>query len=238
MRQTMTRKTWFCSDIPAVRRCTLGLWAACLLLSGCAAGVKAPVTVHRYALEYPSPLFKDMALVKESIRVEPFSIVRNYSTTAMVYRSKPFLYDDDKYHRWKVRPSDMVSDLLLRDMRNAGLFRGVFSDGDAESGGYALDGVIEELYELEGTNASRAVLALNVILLNRNRPKAAEGMVFQKGYRSVQVMEKKDAESLARAMSKAMEALSKEIILDTYEAIRKNGGSEKEAPPFHGLVSK
>jgi ABC-type uncharacterized transport system auxiliary subunit len=222
----------------AIRCCLLLLWAAVFLLSGCAAGGKSPAAIHHYALEYSSPAFKDLALVNDSIRVEPLSIVRNYSTMAMVYRSKPFLYGDDAYHRWKVKPSIMVSDLLLRDMRNAGLFRGVFSNGDMENGGYALGGVIEELYELEDATGSRAVLALNVTLLTTGKPTGNGRTVFQKGYRSVQPMEKGDAESLVRAMSKAMEALSKEIILDTYKAIAGNENHEKRESPVQGLSAK
>jgi hypothetical protein len=51
-------------------------------------------------------------------------------------------------------------------------------------------------------------------------------------------MEKSDAESLARAMSRAMETLSKQIILDTYGAIRRNGNAGKAAPSPHGLSAR
>jgi len=238
MRTTPHWKRPFSSHLPNILRCTLSLCAAVFLLSGCAAGVKSSADIRQYALEYSSPAFKDMARVNESLRVEPFSIVRNYNTTSMVYRSKPYLYGDDAYHRWKVKPSAMVSDMLLRDMRNAGLFRGVFSDSDRENSGYALSGVIEELYELEDPVGSRAVLAMHVTLLHTDRKKTNGRTVFQKSYRSVQVMEKKDAESLARAMSHALEGLSKEIILDTYSAIRRNGDDPKGEPSLHGLSVK
>ena len=55
------------------------------------------------------------------------SIARAFSTASMVYRSRPFVYGDDAYNRWKIKPSVMISDLLLRDMKSAGLFGGVFS---------------------------------------------------------------------------------------------------------------
>ncbi len=129
----------------------LGLWAVALLLGGCAAGAKtSAAAVRQYALEYPSPAFGNLERVPGSIRVEPLSIARTFSTASMVYRSRPFVYGDDAYNRWKIKPSVMISDLLLRDMKSAGLFGGVFSNSDSESGDYALGGVIEELIRTGG----------------------------------------------------------------------------------------
>lgn len=238
MKRMTSRIRGFRPGVLTIFRLALGLWAAVFLLSGCAAGGKSSAAVRHYALEYPSPAFKDLPQVNDSIRVEPLSITRNYSSTAMVYRTKPYVYGDDAYNRWKVKPSVMVSDLLLRDLKLAGLFRGVFSYGDTENGGYALGGVIEELYELENTNGSQAVLALNVTLLNTGQQSANGRTVFQKNYRAVRDMETRDAESLAQAMSKAMETLSKEIILDVYKAIRLSGDFERKDAPLHGLSAK
>ncbi len=221
-----------------IRCFALGLCSAMILLSGCAAGGKSTGSVRHYALEYSAPAFKEMEPVNDSIRVEPLSIVRTFNTTSMVYRSRPFVYGDDAYHRWKVKPSVMISDLLLRDLKVAGLFRGVFSSGDAENGMYDLGGVIEEMYELEDSNGSHAVLALNVTLLKASRPDTHDRTVFQKNYRSVQVMQNQGAESLARSMSKAMETLSKEITLDIYRAMRRNGDYEMRDSAAHGLSAK
>ena len=222
----------FFTDASTIRRLALGLWAVVFLLGACSSGMKSSVALHHYALEYASPAFKNSGPVSESIRVEPLSIVRSFSKAPMVYRSRPCVYSDDFYNRWKVKPSVMISDLLRRDMKSAGLFGGVYSDGDRESGDYALGGVGEEFYEQEETDGSRAVLAMNVTLLHTSRRNAGSRLVFQRDYRSVQVMEKKDAESMARAMSKAMEALSREIILDTYQAMKATGNAAaKESLP-------
>lgn len=237
MRRT-SLNTCFFFDSSVSRRLALCLWALVILIIGCSSGSKSSLAVRHYALEYGSPAFKESGPVSDSIRVEALSVVRNFSTTSMVYRSKPYVYSDDAFNRWKVKPSVMISDMLLRDMRSAGLFGGVFSDADRESGDYTLGGVIEELYEQEEKDAGRAVLALNMTLLNTSRQNAGGRLVFQKSYRTVEVMEKGDAESLARAMSRAMETLSKQIILDTYTAIRRNGDIGKTAPSPHGLSTR
>ncbi len=216
----------------------LCLWAAVMALDGCAAGGKHSAAVRHYALEYPSPAFGDLERASESIRVEPLAIARAFSATAMVYRSKPFVYGDDAYNRWKVKPSAMISDLLLRDMKSSGLFAGVFAGGDTENGDYTLGGVIEELYEQEERDGGKAVLTLDVTLVGRSRPGSGGRPAFQKSYRSVKVMEANDAESMARAMSEAMETLSSQIILDVYQAVRTNGQTGMKAPSPRGLSAR
>lgn len=234
--RTTTREPGSQSRV-SMTRIALGLWVVVLLLGGCAAGAKPSATVRQYALEYPSPAFGNMERVSESIRVEPLSIARTFSAAPMVYRSRPFVYGDDPYNRWKIKPSVMISDLLARDLKSAGLFGGVFANGDAESGNYALGGVIEEFYEQEESGGGKAVLALNVTLLNRSR--TSEGrLVFQKSYRCVQAMVTGDAESMARAASKALETLSKEIILDTYQAMRANADTGKRGSSHRGLSAR
>ena len=98
--------------------------------------------------------------------------------------------------------------------------------------------MIEELYEQEERGGSKAVLALNVTLLNRSRQNTGSRLIFQKNYRSVQALETGDAESMARAMSKAMEALSREIILDTYQAMKANGNAATKVSPPRGLSAR
>ncbi len=222
-------------DVTRIRCLALVLWAFVFLLGGCAGGVKHSVAVRHYVLEYPPPAFANLERASGSVRLEPLSIARTFSTTAMVYRSKPFVYGDDAYNRWKIKPSAMISDLLLRDMRSAGLFAGVFSGGDMPGGDFTLGGVIEEIYEQEQRDGGRAVLALTVTLADRGRRDPGSRPVFQKSYRSVQAMEAGDADAMARAMSRAMEALSREVILDTYQVMKGNGESGTKASPSRGL---
>jgi len=233
----MTRNEFVRFDVSGIRRLALGLLAVVFLLGGCAGGAKNSVAVRHYVLEYPPPAFPGLEKASESIRLEPFSIARTFGTTAMVYRSKPFVYGDDAYNRWKIKPSAMISDLLLRDMRSAGLFAGVFSGNDVKSGDYTLGGVIEEIYEQEERDGGRAVLALSVTLIDRSRREPGRP-VIQKSYRSVQAMEACNAEAMARAVSKAMEALSREVILDTYQTIRGNGDPAPGTDSPRGLSAR
>lgn len=208
----------------ALLKAVLLCWGV-LLISACAMGDKAVIPVRQYVLEYAPPAFPDQKPVKTAIRLESLSIARNYSGTAMVYRDKPYRYGEDAYNVWRVRPSEMISDLLLRDLRNSGVFSGVFSARDGESAPYDLGGTIEEFYELDEAGGSKAVIGMNVILIENRSGDAPARTLFQKSYRAVRPMEGQSAESLARAASSALESLSRRIIIDTCRAIDGvNGG--------------
>ncbi len=213
-----------CPERPSGRKAVLRkailLGCGVLLFSACALGDKTVIPVRQYALEYAPPAFGDQKPVPASIRLESLSIARNYNGTAMVYRKKAYLYGDDAYNVWRVRPSEMVSDLLLRDLRNAGLFRGVFSSYDGETAPYVLGGTIEEFYELEEAGGSKAIIGMNVVLIENRNGKAPRRTLFQKSYRALRSMDEQSPEALARAASFAMESISRQIISDTCQAIR------------------
>jgi len=211
----MTQKGWAACALAAA-------WLLVSLLTGCVGTARPPLEIHRYALEYPAPAFKEKQPLNVAIRINDFEMARSFKSRGMVYRTKAFLYGEDAYNRWRVPPSEMISDLFARDLRNCGLYQGVFSSNDGENTRYQLSGYIDEFYEMEEGGGSRAVLALTVSLIDTARPERTGRTIFQKAYRSVQKMEKKGADPFARAMSRGLESTSSEIILDVHQAIQRH----------------
>jgi cholesterol transport system auxiliary component len=66
----------------------------------------------------------------------------------MVYKEGPNLRNVDAYNRWRIKPGDMVTDYLVRDLRNSGLFRAIFSYNDSKETRYLLEGQIDEFLEV------------------------------------------------------------------------------------------
>jgi hypothetical protein len=102
------------------------------LLSGCLGGTGKTPFVRQYVLEYPPPQGGARPAVEAMVRVERFSADRMFMGPAMLYRQGPFLRDAYPAQRWRVEPGDMVTEFLRRDLREAGLFRAVLSDREAE----------------------------------------------------------------------------------------------------------
>lgn len=189
-------------------------------LSGCIGGSRSTLRVEQYVLDYPSPVPKGLSPLNELIKVERFSVVQAFNSSAMVYEPAPFQHGVYYYHRWRVNPGDMVTDYLLRDLRKTGLFRAVFSYNDSEAVRFRLEGSVEEFLELDNKESGKAVLSVNVTLLDLLPKEVSERVVFQKNYRYEEPMKEQTARGLAQGMSMAMETLSDKLMVDLYNAIK------------------
>ncbi len=135
-----------------------------MLASGCGLGGKPAYLVKEYIFEYPPPTVDQVVQTNDLIKMERFSIAKDFDTRAMVYQDSPFHRGSDPYNRWRVNPNDMVTDYLLRDLRKAGLFRAVFSYNDSEDTRYLLEGRVDEFLDLKEKDGRKAALSLNITL--------------------------------------------------------------------------
>jgi cholesterol transport system auxiliary component len=197
----------------------LPLLVLCFLFSGCfGLGKKSPM-IERFTLEYPSPAFENLTRLDQTIKVERFSVAKAFNSEAMVFRPDAFKLDTYANNRWMVNPGDMTSDYLLRDLRNSGLFRAVFSYRDYEDARFILEGGLEEFLEVDEGKGRSAVLTLSVNLLDLSRAGIPSRLIFQKKYRSVEPITDADPAGLARAMSNGMGKVSAQVTKDVYDAV-------------------
>jgi ABC-type uncharacterized transport system auxiliary subunit len=192
-----------------------------LLLGGCG---KPPMLVQKYVFEYPSPVIQASTPLEAAIKVEQFSVAQAYNSTAMVYRPNPYKSDAYTYNRWRVNPGYLVTDYLLRDLRNSGRFKAVLPYSSSDKGRFLLEGGVEEIQEIDEPGGWQAVLALHVTLLDLREEEVTRQVVFQKNYRAAEPLTEQTPNGLAQGMSRAMERLSAQIITDVYQAARKRQG--------------
>jgi ABC-type uncharacterized transport system auxiliary subunit len=185
------------------------------LFAGCG---KPPTLVQKYILDYPAPTVAASPKMGEVIKVELFSVAQVYNSPAMIYQPAPFKSDAYNYHRWRVNPGNLVTDYLVRDLRNSGLFKAVLPFGSSGKSRFLLEGGVEEFQETDAPEGWYAALALNITLLDLSRQELPERVVFQKNYRTVEPLTEKTPQGLAQGMSRAMQRLSGEIIGDIYRA--------------------
>jgi len=160
----------------------------------------------------------------EAIRVEPFSTARAFAGTSMFYRPSAFELGSYSKERWRVMPGDMVTDFLLRDLRNCGAFTAVLAYEDPGEGRYALTGTVAEFLEVDGSMGPAARLSADVTLLDVTRREINRRVVFQKTYTVEEAMKDKSARALAESMSRALKKFSGELMADIHRGI----GSVKE----------
>jgi ABC-type uncharacterized transport system auxiliary subunit len=192
-----------------------------LLLLWCGCG-KPPMLVQKYLLDYPAPPAKAAPLA-DSLKVEPFAVAQAFNTTAMVYRTSPYKSETYNYSRWRVNPGYLVTDYLIRDLRNSRIFKAVLATDSPTKARFALEGGVEEMQEIDQGEIWQASLALNITLLDIKENEITKRVVFQKKYQAAEPLTEKTPGGLAQAMSRALEQLSGQIITDVYQAAKKVG---------------
>ncbi len=196
------------------------LMLSMVLMTGCSLGAKPSYKVNQYTLEYPSPFSKEFTSINELVKVKQFSVAQTFNTSAMIYREGPNLRNVDPYNRWRTKPGEMAAEYLVRDLRNCGLFRAVISYDDSEEARYLLEGQVDEFLEANEKDGRKAVLGLNVTLLDLTKRNTAEKVIFQRDYKAVEPCVEKTPAALAQGMSRAMEKISRQIILDLQDAVK------------------
>jgi ABC-type uncharacterized transport system auxiliary subunit len=212
------------SERPRPGRLTRRSWLSALLaalLMACLGGCgKPPMLVNQYLLEYPAPVVGGKAKLPTDIRVELFSVAQAFNSNAMVYQPQPFQSQSYNYSRWRANPGNLVTDFLIRDLRESGLFKAVFGPGSSGKHRFKLEGGVAEFQELDAPDGWKASLALTVTLLDSDKEELPQRVVFQKNYRVQEPLPEKTPQGLAQGMSRAMEQVSARIITDVYEAAR------------------
>jgi ABC-type uncharacterized transport system auxiliary subunit len=193
------------------------------LLEGCG---KPPMLINQYILEYPAPVLARKPRIAAAVKVEQFSVAQAINTTSMVYQPQPFKSETYNYSRWRANPGYLATDYLLRDLRDAHLFAAVIGPGSSGKSRYQLEGGVAEFQEVDEPDGWKAVLALTVTLLDTTKRELPQRVVFQKNYRVAEPMPERTPRGLAQGMSRAMEQLSRQIIVDTYEAARRRSATK------------
>ncbi len=191
-----------------------------LTLAACSLGGKPSVMVEQYALEYPPPTIQGLSPIDAVIRLERFSVAQIFNNVKMIYRQRPYQYNDYAYHRWRANPGDMVGDSLLRDLRAVGVFKSVFSYRDPENASLLLKGGVGEFYESDEKDGRKAILSVYITLMDTTQKELTKQIIFQKYYRCEEALTEQTVQGFARAMSKAAEKLSRQIITDIYTAVK------------------
>ncbi len=202
--------------------CLLIILSVCL--GGCFNLKQPSRKMDYYMLEYESPKTEGRKPVSVVVRVERFSVAPTCNTNRIVYRDTSFKRNTYSYHQWRANPGDLVTHFLNRDLMGSGLFRAVLSHDSRSPSSHVLEGSVDEFFEWDRNDRWMAVLSLSITLMVDKEPDVSKRILFQKTYSTKQACSRKNPQSLAEAMSRAMAELSREIMEDIYGHV---GGKEK-----------
>jgi ABC-type uncharacterized transport system auxiliary subunit len=179
--------------------------------------------VRQWSLEYEPPATREgfEPLADQTISLKRFTASMDYITEDMVYRPDDYERGVYPYNRWRVRPAEMVGDMLLRDIKAAGLFKAVFGPERADDARFVLEGGVLRFLEVDAKDNWRAELELSLTLLDKREKHLPQRILFQRQYQAKTLIQEKGAAGLARAMSLAMNEISGKVVNDLKAACEK-----------------
>jgi len=191
------------------------------VLFGSCVSLKQPINkIEYYTLEYPPPPMETLNPLPHVIRIDRFTVAPPYNTTQIIYRDQSFKRNAYVYYRWQTNPGATVTTLLNRDIKNSGLFKAVLDAGSRCSPSYMIEGTVDEFFEWDTHIAWKAILTVNIILIEKDNIDIKNTILFQKTYRKAEICKRKQPKALAEAMSQALSKISEEIIKDVYGSLK------------------
>ena len=198
----------------------LTMIALSLIITGCAGTGKPQYEVENYLLNYVAPSWDKTDKLDTSVKFNRFSIAAAYNSTNMIFRKDSYSHDTFNYSRWAVNPADMIADSLIRDMRESGFFRAVFSRYETDEGQFLISGGIEEFYLRVDKSNKTAVISIAISLKNTREKETGKEMMFQKKYVREEPLQESSPRGYCQATSQAMRVISQQITNDIYAAVK------------------
>ena len=193
-----------------------------LMIIGCAGSGKPQYEVESYLLNYSAPSWDKPYKLNTSVKFNRFSIAAAYNSANMIFRKDSYSLDTFNYSRWAVNPADMIADSLLRDMRESGFFRAVFSRHETDEGRFLISGGIEEFYLRMEKGDKTAVISISVSLKDTREKETGKSIMFQKKYVREEPLQESSPRGYCQAASQAMRMISEQITNDVYAAVKTN----------------
>ncbi|MBW1990277.1 MAG: membrane integrity-associated transporter subunit PqiC [Deltaproteobacteria bacterium] len=176
-----------------------------------------PVTYHLPSYEAPEP--SERPALAAEIRVKRLSVSPAFDTRFMVYHKENGAWGQYPYHLWRAEPGMLVADYLARDLSKTGWFALAANPGEGVDARFSLEGVVREFYENDEPGGWKAVLVLDLALLDRRAPDVPGRVLFQNTYQYSCPARKKAPSAVARAMGDCLRRASARVMDDIYAAI-------------------
>jgi len=185
-------------------------------LSGCG----APRPVRYYQLEPPA-----LAPVASTEAPYPVTILLGPMTASSLYREDRIVYGTEsegmgvyEYQRWAEPPTEMIQELLLRELRGSGRFSEVYPLRSVIHGDYLLRG---RLYDFKEVSANSGVVARVNFELELRDNKTFK-TVWSYSYHQDEPVTGKDAAAVVAALDKNIARGTQEAVASIEQYFAQN----------------
>jgi ABC-type uncharacterized transport system auxiliary subunit len=124
-----------------------------ILINGCGSGRP----IHYYTMDLPPAPEPSTGAYPVTLLIGRINAPELLRDEPMVYRSGPNEIGTYQYHQWAEPPTEMVRDMLIRQLRASGKYQAVDRVGSSVSGEYVLHGKLYDFEEVDGSSIAALV---------------------------------------------------------------------------------
>ncbi len=231
MKHNRLPSSTFASPIAAVF--TLGL---IVVLAGCALRSRESITYHVF--DYPTPAREYKPPIPDTLMVYRFLPASSVDTESLVVTRSSEAKQSATLHRWKEDPADMITDLVVRDLENSGLFEKTVDQLSTVRYRYALEATIRKLQGIITEDKAKALLEVKATLTDFEAPAGTEKYLLKKLYKIEVPSRDTTPNSIIKALDLAVKELSEGLQADIRVALESKVRDRKKSVPRHRPVRR
>ena len=175
------------------------------MLNGC--GAARPSKYYQLTVPGEGTLGTDPAPYSVTLLLGTITTSNLYRDDHIVYTSEGQAMGVYEYHRWAEPPSELISDVLLRELQLSGHFQHVYSMRSDTRGDYVLRGRLYDLREIsESTAAARVSFEFEL------RDSKTGATVWSRYYSHDEPVDGKNVNAVVAAMDRNVQSGLHEVI--------------------------
>jgi uncharacterized lipoprotein YmbA len=195
---------------------------ALVLVVGCAFTHRE--AVKRYWLDYPAPTSLSAHPVPETLMVYRFLLAPNVDANSVALAGSREAERAVSLHPWARNPADMITDLIERDLASSGLFRRTVGQTSSLPYRYALEGTIHSLRGVRVRGTSKALVDVEVLLLDFGVRVGGEKHIMERRYRIEAPCKDSTPEAMVQGLNDALSEMSLRLRKDIRSSLQKTEG--------------
>jgi ABC-type uncharacterized transport system auxiliary subunit len=198
-----------------------------MLFQGCGLTARDAITYHTF--HYPAPSRDVPTPALGTLMIYRFLLDPSVETGFLVVARPKGKARWLTYQRWAHNPADMITDLVQRDIADAGLFSKTVGQSSNDRYRYALEATVQQLGGKVSQGKSYAVVQVHATLTDFGAPMGIDKTLMERDYRIAKPCKDSSPEGIIDGLNRAVKELSMRLRSDIRATLKANGRIPAEA---------
>lgn len=194
-------------------------FCAALLVCGCALSLTDKAVY--YSLNYPSlvPAKEDQTPIPYTLMIYKFLVSPDVDVDTIVIKSQTGK-EISRRERWEENPADTITDLLIRDFRDAQIFANTVNQISDERYRYALEGTLATMEGRKNKGKIVALIEFEITLIDFEPRLGGKKVILNRRYKMEAPSKDSNSASLVSAFNQVIREFSERLRGDVLATVK------------------